>query len=349
MLLLGMSGGLDSTVAAILLKKEFKKIVGATLNFYDKNKYYYRISKNKSQIDAIYSSDKLGIPYYTFDYKNEFKETVISYFINSYQNAITPNPCVYCNYVMKFKKLIEIADQLSIGKVATGHYARMFYKNERYYISVAKDEYKDQSYFLWKLTQNQLSRIVFPLGNLTKAEVKDIAYNQGFNIVADKQESYNICFIEGKNYRAFFKSNQFEIRTGKIIYAKELKTIGKHDGIINYTIGQKISIDKQQYFVIGINAIKNTIFVGSRDELYYKKIELSDVNFQKFSDIEKIHAKAKIRYKDKLRDCYFYKFHDKYIVEFHSSIYAPAVGQSVVVYDDKDIIAGGIISCLSNY
>lgn len=342
-----MSGGIDSSVAAKLLINQGFEVIGVTFDMYnfDESTLY-----NANVCDALIIADKLGIKHFTVDIKEDFEQKVIKYFVNSYFSGITPNPCTLCNRIVKWKHLIDFADKIDAKYVATGHYAKIFENNGRYYISKGIDNLKDQSYFLWNLSQEQISRTLFPLSNLTKEQIKLVAAELGFTNVLHKRESFDVCFTRGMDYREFIKLyvqkmdlNQLE---GDII-TEDGTVVGKHNGFINYTIGQRKGLNVAMgvpYFVKKIDVENNRIVICSREDFNSYSLLMKDVNFQKYSHFEKdTDFLIKIRYRDVGHKAKFVNDLGNIKVEFFEPIFGIAAGQSAVVYDGDDIVAGGVI------
>jgi tRNA-specific 2-thiouridylase len=303
----GMSGGVDSTMAALLLKQQGYKVIGLTMKLWDNS------FKFKSNIDACFSPNetknikelklickKLGIKHYVVDVAKDYKQNVLKYFTNEYLTGKTPNPCIFCNQKIKFGALLELARKSNIkfDYFATGHYVKINFdkKTNRFILKKGKDKTKDQSYFLYRLNQDQLSQLIFPLGNYKKKEIKKLAIQAGFSNLAKKSESQD--FIGCGDHQVLFNKNK--IKTGDIVDTRG-KIIGKHNGIINYTIGQRKGVSgggtKIPQYVIKINAKKNQITVGPRDLLFKKKLIAMAPNWVSINEPKnKISALAKIRY-----------------------------------------------------
>ncbi len=342
-----MSGGVDSSVSAYLLLKNGYKVVGITFINFDKQKPddYQFID------DAKYVAQKLGIEHYVVDIRKDFKNKIIDYFVQEYRRGRTPNPCVICNRIIKWKLFIQIADELGIEKVSTGHYSNLKYENGRYFISRGKDELKDQSYFLWNLPQEYLSRSLFPLSNMTKSEIKEIAKEIGIKTIAEKKESYDVCFIRSGDYRQFltdyFDKYNIKLQEGNFV-DENGNILGKHKGLPFYTVGQRKGLGiaaGYPLFVKSLNVEDNSITVVPREKLAVKQIEVQKVNFQKYESIDpnKIFT-VRIRYKDKGAQAKVSVKDDKLIIDFLEPVYGVAPGQSAVVYEQDDLVCGGIIS-----
>ena len=335
-----MSSGIDSSVAAIVLKEKGFGVIRVTFN---------NLGCNGSEIINQTKSiaEKLGIAHYVYDLTEEFKQTVIRYFVNEYKTGRTPNPCVYCNKKFKWHYLLLIADRLKCNLVATGHYAGIRKENGRFILTAGKDKDKDQSYFLWMLEQNDLKRTLFPLADLTKQEVRDIALKNNFADLAAKRESYSICFIRDNNYTDFlmntFKDQNIRIKSGDI-YTKSGKKIGRHKGIPFYTVGQKIMVNDKELYIHKIDQNSNSIIAGSKEYLYGNKLLLSDVNLIKYESLMgEFKGKVKIRGKESAKKAVIIEQNKKLNVKFEKNVFGIAPGQSAVIYEGNDVVAGGII------
>jgi len=319
-----MSGGLDSTAAALLLSEQGYHLVGCTF----RTRY-----TSKDSLDAARElAAKLGIEHHVVDFTDLFDDTVIRYFREEYLAGRTPNPCVLCNRVIKFGALMQVADQYGCDKVATGHYARI---NDGY-ICRAADTQKDQTYFLWQLTEEQLSRVVFPLGDMTKLQVRAYLKEKGYATLAEGGESQDICFIKD-DYRAFL---QLAKRPGDYVDANG-KIVGKHDGYTNYTIGQRKGLGialGTPAFVTKIDAEKNIVTLGTHDELYTHEVQLRDVTFRGNPDEP---VMAQIRYRSQPQEATINFQHST--IYFTDPVWAVTPGQSCVFYQGNRLVGGGII------
>ncbi|MDD4382290.1 MAG: tRNA 2-thiouridine(34) synthase MnmA [Candidatus Dojkabacteria bacterium] len=331
--LVGMSGGVDSSVCAYILQKQGYEVTGLTLNVLG--------CKDSNCDDAKKICDRLGIKHVVLNLKEEFDEKIIKYFVDEYIKGRTPNPCVMCNREFKFEKMLQKADELGIKYVATGHYVKIKNINGRHILQKAKDGKKDQSYVLYRLSQEQLSRCIFPLGNYTKKEIRDIAKELGFEN-ANKSDSQDICFVEDGNYSSLIHPKD-NIK-GDIVDV-DGNVIGEHNGIYNYTIGQrkgiKISSNKPLY-VVGIDKEKNRVIVGDKDKLFSKSLVAKDINW---IDIPKnrMLVTARIRYHSKEALAIIEQKDDSVLVKFFRSQRAITPGQSVVFYKGKNLLGGGVI------
>lgn len=357
--LIAMSGGIDSSVAAMILQDDEKELVGATYRTFDQiSNECMAKEKGCCSVDSIFEAQKMakdmGFEHHIVDLRESFKDSVIVDFIYEYLHGRTPNPCVVCNSEIKWGKLQEIADEHSCQYIATGHYARIAQTSEgRYYLQKGVDEAKDQTYFLWRLSQENLSRTMFPLGALSKSTVREIALNAGHEKLSKKSESQEICFIPDNNYRKFLEDNVADFKTtytqGNYIN-KEGKILGKHQGFPNYTIGQRkglgIALGEPMY-VVKIDAEKNEIMLGRRGELLSKSCVVKNVNMMKYADFnDGTEVMAKIRYKSKAGKANIFHEGDNMRIEFQEEIESVTSGQSAVLYvgdDWQDVLAGGVI------
>ena len=344
-ILIGMSGGVDSSVAAALLIKQNHNVTGTTLLLYDSTE------TEKSIYDAKKVSEILGISHTILDFRQEFKKYVLDYFVREYINARTPNPCIMCNKFIKFGFMLDKALKLGYDFVATGHYAQIKYNNiEKIWMLKKSNFMKDQSYFLYKLDQNQLKHIIFPLENLTKPEVRDLA--KKYNLpVSEKKDSQDICFIKGQNYKKFIKNyNNFQeyinnsLKSGDFIDIDN-NCLGTHKGFMNYTIGQRkkleISLGKRIY-VTKINSKTNEVTLGDYCDGAKKCVTCTDFNFVNKKIIYNSQIFAKLRSVSKLIPCKIFFLENNMIqVILEQELYFPAPGQSIVFYDNFGYVLGG--------
>lgn len=342
--LLGMSGGVDSSTAALLLQKEGYEVIGATMQLHD-------YCNNNQVEDAKEVAKRLGIEHHVFNMKEQFKKYVIDYFIEEYQVGRTPNPCVACNKYIKFGAMIDKAEELGIEYIATGHYARIEKVTDgdkvEYLLKKGKDESKDQSYMLYNLTQELLAKTIFPLGEYSKEEVRKIAEENCFTI-ANKPDSQEVCFVPDNNHFRFIQENSITpIKKGEIVNTNG-EVLGYHKGSAKYTIGQRKGLGisaKEPLFVIDIDSEKNQVVLGSNDELFSKELVATSLNWIVFEKLEKeMEIDAKIRYKAKESKARIYPMEDKVKVVFEKPQRAITKGQSVVFYKDDIVLGGGIIS-----
>ena len=350
-----MSGGVDSSVAAALLQEQGYEVIGVTMNLYSLPKEYCRSEQLRSCCgwkaleDANRVAHALGITHYVADFRKQFEENVIVDFCKEYARGRTPNPCIRCNEHLKFKVLMKKAKALKADYLATGHHARIEYdpKARRYFLKKGKDKKKDQSYFLYPLTQNQLSRILMPIGNLTKEEVRNKAGQLGLP-VAQRPESQEICFVPDKDYPGFLRKRIPEaFRSGPIVDIQN-RVLGHHKGIGHYTIGQRRGMGiaaPHPLYVLGIRSDKNTVVVGTNKQLYERTLRATRVNLVSMDKMEKsLNMKAKIRYKHQEAKAVLTPLNaDQILVEFGKPQRAITPGQAVVFYDGDVVVGGGII------
>ena len=349
-ILVGMSGGVDSSVALLLLRDSFE-LVGATMRLYDGEDGACGSASDAD--DAKEIASRFDVPHHVFDFREKFKENVINRFNKSYLDGETPNPCIDCNRYIKFKAMLEKADELGCDYIATGHYARTEYDEKigRWLLKKATgddgDNLKDQSYVLYNLTQEELSRVLFPLSSVTKERVREIAKENGF-INHNKPDSQDICFVPDGDYASFIKkftgkdseSGDFKDINGKIL--------GKHKGIINYTIGQRkglgISLGKPAY-VVNKDIETNSVIIGDEKDLYTSELIAEDVNLISVEEVtEPMRITAKTRYSQTEQPATLEKVSDnEYKVVFDIPQRAITKGQAVVFYDNDVCLGGGII------
>ncbi len=341
--LLGMSGGVDSSVSAILLKEAGYEVIGTTLNLYPNGACC-------SYIDVKSICKKIGIEHYILEGKDEFKKYVIDDFIDCYSNCKTPNPCIECNKYLKFGLMYEKAKELGCDYIATGHYAKVEYseKYNRWVLKKSKSIKKDQSYVLWNIPKEMLEHILFPLSDYEdKEEIREIAREHNLS-VASKPDSEDICFIPNGNYKKFLEENSIlKPKEGNIIRSNG-EIVGKHTGLYNYTIGQRKGLGisyKEPLFVIGFNKEKNELIVGTEDEIYKKELVINNINLLLFDEIkEPLEVNVKTRYSTKEAKAKVVQINnDEIKVEFEESQARITPGQSLVMYIDDIVVGGGKI------
>ena len=341
-ILVGMSGGGDSSVCALALADKGYTVSGVTLSLLGKNQ-----SDTNNVNDAKSVCDRLGIEHYALDLSVDFKHFVINNFIDEYLKGNTPNPCIVCNKHIKFGKMLEAAKEMGFSKIATGHYARIKEQDGRYLLYKAADNSKDQSYVLYCLSQEQLSRVEFPLGEFSKSEVREMALKNGF-VNANKKDSQDICFVPDGDYASFIeKTANFVSSTGDYINQKGEK-IGEHKGIIHYTIGQRKGLGVafgHPVFVIDKNAQTNQVILGEQEDLFYKSVLVKDVNFIPFDELKnEMSVLAKLRYSQKEQPAVLKPLENgQVILEFSEPQRAPSSGQAAVFYQGDMVVGGGTI------
>lgn len=351
-----MSGGIDSTVAAMLLLKQGYELVGVTYRTFDNiSRGCMEKEKGCCSVDSLFEAKRmaqeLGFEHHILDIRQEFEEHVIHNFIDEYLRGRTPNPCVICNSTIKWGKLLETADELGCDFIATGHYARIGKLDDRWYLRKGADFSKDQTYFLWTLTQENLSRTIFPLGELTKTEVRKIAFEQGYEKLSRKRESQEICFIPDNDYRTFLAAHveNYNEKYGPGYFVDtQGKKLGLHKGYPNYTIGQRKGLGialGQPMFVLAIHPEDNTVVLGTREELQGKTFFVQNINLMKYAHIpEGKGITAKIRYRTEGKTASLYPEGNRIRVVFHENIDSITPGQSAVFYEGDDVVGGGVIA-----
>jgi tRNA-specific 2-thiouridylase len=355
-ILVAMSGGIDSTVTAMILQDQGYEIIGITMKTWD-----YATSGGDRKETGCCSLDSIndarqvavekGFHHFIVDIREEFGDYVIDNFVEEYLAGRTPNPCVLCNTHIKWEALIKRADALGCDFIATGHYARIGEKDGRYFIRRAVDQNKDQSYVLWGLSQECLKRSIFPLGEMKKPQVRQLAADYGYHELAKKAESYEICFVPDNDYRSFLKHRIPDLQQrvdGGTYINQEGKVLGKHKGYPFYTVGQRKGLGvtfAEPMFVSQIIPETNTIVLGKEEDLIRNRMGVGGINLLKYDKLpEDIEVITKIRY----RDAGTYSIVrqtglDTAEVSFLANVRGIAPGQSAVFYEDDDVIGGGII------
>ncbi len=350
---IAMSGGVDSSVAAFLIKSQGYDCIGATMKLFHNEDICISHEKSCCSLedveDARNVAYSLGIPYYVFNFTDRFREDVIDRFVNSYETGTTPNPCIDCNRYLKFEKLFLRARELNYDYVVTGHYSRIEFNKAlgRYLLKKAIDETKDQSYVLYSMTQEQLAHTLFPLGALRKTEVRKIAESHGF-VNAKKHDSQDICFVQKGTYANFIKQYTGKEYPHGDFVLKDGTVLGEHKGIINYTIGQRKGLGiayKEPLYVTEIDVSNNTVVLGTDRDLFSKTLTANNINLISVSSIEKpTRIKAKVRYRQVEQPATVTQIGDDSIaVEFDEPQRAITKGQAVVLYDGDTILGGGTI------
>lgn len=344
--LLGMSGGVDSSVSAILLQQKGYEVIGTTLDMFSTNTLN-EVNTNTS--DAKKMCDTLKMSHFAYDCKEKFKKHIIEDFIDCYANCKTPNPCIECNRYMKFGYMWEKAKELGCNYIATGHYAKTEYSEKygRWVLKKSNAGKKDQSYVLWNIPKELIEHILFPLAEFEeKEQIRQIARENNLK-VADKPDSEDICFIPDGNYKEFLEKNSnIKPKEGNIVNSKG-EILGKHTGLYNYTIGQRKGLGisySVPLFVLGFNQAKNEVIVGEEKELYKKEIIVTDINLLLVDEInEEIEVDVKTRYSSKVAKAKIKQEGNKIKVDFLEPQRAITPGQSAVFYIGNIVVGGGKI------
>ncbi len=347
----GMSGGVDSSVAAYLLKKEGYDVIGVTMQIWQEDKNFEEDNGSCCGLSAVEDArriaNKLDIPFYVLNFKKEFEEKVINYFVEEYKNGKTPNPCIACNRYVKWESLLKKALQLGADYIATGHYAKIAtVKNGRKSLQMSKTSEKDQTYALYNLTQFQLEHTLMPVGEYTKPEIREIANNIDL-VIANKPDSQEICFVPNNDYAKFIEERTGDkCRVGNFLDL-DGNVLGEHKGIVHYTIGQRkglgIAFGKPMY-VVDIDILNNNIVLGSDVDLFSNTLVANDINYmaEENFDENKVYT-AKIRYSHTPAQCTIKMEGEKAIFTFKDKQRAITKGQSIVVYDNDIVVGGGTI------
>ena len=351
-----MSGGIDSSVAAMLLHEQGYEVIGITMKTWD-----YASSGGTRKTTGCCSLDdindarilavNMGFHHIILDIREEFGDYIIDNFVDEYLAGRTPNPCVLCNTHIKWDALLRRADQLGCEFIATGHYAQVRNENGRYVISKGKDENKDQSYVLWGLSQEALARTLFPLGGFSKPEIRQMALDRGYEELSKKGESFEICFVPDNDYRGFLKRRveglEEKVAGGDFVDVNG-KVIGKHKGYPFYTIGQRKGLEVafgDPRYVVKINAEANIVVLGTKEDLNKKEVFVRNPNIIKYDKLpDNMEALSKIRYKDRGKNSEISTLDDGRIkIDFYEEVQGVAPGQSAVFYEGSDLIGGGFI------
>ncbi len=350
--LVGMSGGVDSAVSAYLLQREGYDPIGVNCRFFDNDDAFVSDKTCCSLDDANDArqvASRLGIPFYVFNMKEEFRAKVIEAFIDSYISGATPNPCICCNRFLKFGKLLQRAEELGAGAVATGHYVRLSYDagSERYLLKKGADETKDQSYVLYCLTQAQLSHALFPLGDLKKSEVRELAQSLGF-LNAHKHESQDICFVPDGDYASFIEKHCDRTFPHGVFVAPDGTVLGEHKGIIRYTVGQRRGLGlalPAPLYVKEKDVQNNRVILCPNQDLFARELFADDINLIALDRIDApLRVKAKVRYKQPEQWATVTQPEaDLLHIVFDEPQRAFAKGQAVVLYDGEIVVGGGTI------
>ena len=349
--LIAMSGGVDSSVAAYMMKKEGCECIGATMKLFENEDAGILREKTCCSLDDVEDARRvcslLGIPYYVFNFTADFREKVIDNFVRAYENGATPNPCIDCNRYLKFERFFNRAMDLECDYVVTGHYARIEQRNGRWLLLKSVDEKKDQSYVLYSLTQFQLAHTKFPLGGMHKTETREIAEANGF-VNAQKKESQDICFVPDGDYAAAIKRFTGKTYPEGDFTDMEGNVLGRHKGIIKYTIGQRKGLGlalKQPMYVCRKDMEYNSVVLGLNDDLFAKDLDVYDFNWIAYDEPPaEFRAKAKIRYGQKEQWATVRPTgEDTVHIEFDEPQRAITSGQAAVLYDGDVVIGGGTI------
>jgi tRNA-uridine 2-sulfurtransferase len=355
-ILVAMSGGIDSTITALMLHDQGYEVVGITMKTWD----YATAGPSKKETgccnldsfnDARMAAVQHGFPHFVLDIREEFGDFVIENFVDEYLAGRTPNPCVMCNTHIKWRALLKRADALDCEFIATGHYGNICrHENDRYYISKGVDETKDQSYVLWGLQQDLLRRTMLPLGPYRKTEIRQMALDYGYPELARKSESYEICFVPDNDYRGFLKRKvtglEEKVDGGHFI-DKEGKILGRHKGYPFYTIGQRRGLDitfGKPVYVTAIYPDTNSVVLGDEEDLDRNEMVVGKLNLMKYETLTPgMEAVTRIRYKDPGSLSNIYPEGGSLRVRFYDKAKSIAPGQSAVFYEGGDVIGGGII------
>jgi len=354
-ILVAMSGGLDSTVTAVMLREQGYEVVGVTMKTWD----YASSGGSKKEtgccsLDSINDARSIavehGIHHLILDIRDEFGDFVIDNFVEEYLAGRTPNPCVLCNTHIKWEALLKRAYQLDCEFIATGHYAQVRAVNDRFVVSKGIDENKDQSYVLWGLSQQSLARTKFPLGQFKKSTIREMALEMGYDNLVKKSESYEICFVPDNDYRGFLKRRvdglEEKVNGGNFV-DKAGNILGKHKGYPFYTIGQRKGLDialGKPVFVLEINPETNTVVLGNDDDLIKKGMWVRGLNMGKYPIVaDGMQATTKIRYKNAGTNSKLFQHQNRMQILFDDDVKGIAPGQSAVFYEGDDVIGGGWI------
>ena len=350
-----LSGGVDSATCAGLLVEAGHEVIGISMSLYNAHGTAHaspgRCCGPRDVEDARAVCTHLDIPFYIVDYEDLFQQTVIDDFVSTYQRGQTPNPCVRCNKTIKFGAFFKKMEELGCDYLATGHYARLTRDADgTVHLMRGKDESKDQTYFLYNLSQDKLQKILFPLGDYDKSEVKALAEEFGLEELKGKRESQGVCFYPEKTHFEFLKrylKPGTDFKPGKI-QTKDGEVVGEHQGLPFYTMGQRKGIGiggGPALYVNKVDNLKNTLIVGNEDELYSKEVELRDINFLSTPPDEEELLQVKVRSQGLLSNAWLKRRGQSYFIEFQKPERAIMAGQSLVMYRGTELIGGGIMTC----
>ncbi|SDL44564.1 tRNA-specific 2-thiouridylase [Catalinimonas alkaloidigena] len=354
--LVAMSGGIDSSLAALLLHEEGYEVIGMTMKTWD----YASSGSSKKETgccsldsinDARNMAVNLGFPHYILDIREEFGDYVIDHFTGEYLEGRTPNPCVLCNTHIKWDALLRRADRLNCAFIATGHYANIRHENDRYVISKGLDQHKDQSYALWGISQASLSRTLFPLGHLRKTEIYDMARERGFMDLVNKSESYEICFVPDNDYRGFLKRRvpglEADVNGGEFVLEETGQVVGHHEGYPFYTIGQRKGLGVHLGYPVYVTEIQkdtNRVLLGRLPDLSRDGMYVGKLNMMKYEALDTpLQTVTKVRYKDSGTPALITQEGNRMRVDFHEGVNGIAPGQAAVFYEGDDVVGGGWI------
>ena len=349
-----MSGGVDSSVAALLTKETGDECIGATMKLFHNEDIGVKREKTCCSLDDVEDARnvcyRMGIRYYVFNFSERFKEDVMDRFVDAYEHGATPNPCIDCNRYLKFDKMFQRMRELEYDYIVTGHYARVEYDEEknRYLLKKAVDDTKDQSYVLYMLTQEQLAHISLPLGGLRKTEVREIAEKHGF-VNARKHDSQDICFVPDGDYAKFIEQYTGRKSIPGDFVDTEGNILGKHKGIIHYTLGQRRGLGipaASRLYVCDISPKTNQVVLGNNEDLFHSELTATKVNLISCESLkEPMELVAKIRYSHEGSRCVVRRTgEDEICCEFMEPVRAVTPGQAVVLYDGDYVAGGGVIS-----
>ena len=351
--IIAMSGGVDSSVAALLTKESGDECIGATMKLYNNEDIGVHREKTCCSLDDVEDARsvayQMDMPYYVFNFTADFHTEVMDRFVDAYENGCTPNPCIDCNRYLKFDKMFHRMQEIGYDYIVTGHYARVEYdeKRDRYLLKKAVDDTKDQSYVLYMLTQEQLAHVKLPLGGLRKDQVRVIAEKHGF-INARKHDSQDICFVPDGDYAEFIRrESKKEVPEGNFV-STDGKILGRHKGITHYTVGQRKGLGLSlghPAFVLEIRPETNEVVIGTNEESMTRFVKANRLNFMAVEDIEgEMRAFGKIRYNHKGAPCTVKRTgEDEILCTFDEPVRAVTPGQALVLYDGDYVLGGGTI------